>query len=54
MKNRVILTILSSVILGGGCLCFIHAVLKDKDKYANRILHLFDDREEETDDSDNR
>ena len=53
MIKKVVFTVVTATILGGGCYLYIRNVLKDKDKYANRILKMFYDGEGEDDDSSN-
>lgn len=53
MVKKILFTVLSATVLGGGCLLYIRYILKDKDKCTDRVMKLFDDKEDAGDDSNN-
>jgi len=53
MVKKVLFTLVTVGTLAGGCFIYIKYILKNKEKYTDRIMKLYDDREESGNDTNN-
>lgn len=46
MEKKIIFTVITATVLGGGCFLYLRHILNDKDRFVCRMTNLFDDRDE--------